>query len=326
MSTMKTEKATLSSEEINLVTLAREYSDEDKARELLESLRWPHGPVCPHCGNKGEKKIYTLTPKATSKSPGRKGLRKCGACRKQFTVMVNTIFSDSHIPIATWMMALFIMCSAKKSVSAHQLHRMLGIGYQAAWFMAHRIRFAFKTDSDQPKLSGTVECDELYVGPRTEPKYSQSSKVAVAALVQRDGVVRTQVFKSVTEKNMRQFIGDNASKSAILNTDEAGVYRGKFKDYKRHDTVCHKREEYARTNPDGSVAHVNNTESFFSLIRRGIVGSFHHVSAHHLHRYADEFAFRWSNRKMTDGQRTEVAIEMVEGKRLMYKDWSKPVA
>jgi transposase-like protein len=148
-------------DELNLVTLAQQYSDEGKARELLESLLWPDGPVCPHCKNHKEKAIYRLQPKEGSKT--RKGVCKCGACRKQFTVTVGTVFEDSHISISRWMMALFIMCSSKKAVSAHQLHRMLGITYKTAWFMAHRIRFAVGDDGKM-KLKGVVEIDETFVG------------------------------------------------------------------------------------------------------------------------------------------------------------------
>lgn len=314
-------KSEVDAAELNLSKFAKEFSNEDKARKLMEAMRWPDGPVCPHCKNHKDKSIYTLAPKKESNRPGRKGLYKCGACRKQFTVTVKTIFEDSHIPISKWLMAIVIMCGAKKSISAHQLHRMLGLSYKAAWFMAHRIRFAFKDESGQPKLDGTLECDETYVGKKSDVRHSKSSKVALAALVQRNGTVRTRVFKSVTEKNMREFIGGNASKDAILNTDEHAAYRGKFRDFKGHNVVNHSKYEYARKIKGQPTAGVNNCESFFSLIKRGIVGSFHHVSVHHLHRYADEFAFRWSHRKLEDGERAAQAISLVEGKRLMYRDW-----
>src|SRR6266481_8542475 len=139
---MKLENGEFDAEELNLITLAQEYSDNDKARTLLESLRWTSGPVCPHCKNQTDKPIYSLTPKPGSKRPGRKGLYKCGACREQFTVTIGTIFEDSHIPISKWLMAIFILCSSKKSISAHQLHRMLKITYKTSWFLCHRIRYA----------------------------------------------------------------------------------------------------------------------------------------------------------------------------------------
>src|SRR5256712_6948937 len=183
---MKTEKAGLDGEDLNLIKLAQEYSDNDKARELLESLRWPNGPTCPHCGNDGKaKSIYTITPKAASDRPARKGLYKCGACRKQFTVTVNTIFEDSHIPIGKWLMAIFLLCSSKKGMSAHQLHRMLDITYKSAWFMAHRIRFAMGEGPLAELLKGTVEIDETFVGGKGNMDTKHIRKTPVVALVQR---------------------------------------------------------------------------------------------------------------------------------------------
>lgn len=314
---MKTEKGTLSSEELNLVTLAREYSDEDKARALLESMLWPDGPICPHCKNHKEKAIYKLTPKPGSKT--RKGVHKCGACRKQFTVTVGTIFEDSHIPIGKWLMALFLLSSSKKGMSAHQLHRMLDIGYQAAWFMAHRIRYAMNAGPLAALLSGTVEVDETFVGGKGETRTKHIRKTPVVALVERNGRVRTKVIANVTQKNLRQCLNECVSKDAIVNTDQSPVYPFATQGYKRHDFVNHSAFEYARKNADGSVAHCNTAESFFSLIKRGVMGSFHHVSREHLPRYATEFEFRWDHRGITDGERMEVLVEQTQGKRLTYK-------
>jgi hypothetical protein len=216
-------------------------------------------------------------------------------------------------------MAFFILCSAKKGASAHQVHRMLGVSYKTAWFMCHRIRFAMG-ESPQAKLAGLIgdiEADEMYVGPKSDTKHSYSSKVALAALIQRDGQARTRVMKSVTEKNVNQFIGANVHKDSVLHTDEHAAYK-KVYHLKAHHAVNHSREEYARKLADGSVTHVNTCESFFSLLRRGIAGSFHHVSVQHLHRYADEFSFRWNHRHIEDGQRMEAAIEKAEGKRLTF--------
>ena len=181
-------KAPLSSEELTLVSLARNYSDNDKARELLESLRWPNGPACPHCANDGQaRKIYTIVPKPDSKRPARKGLYKCGACRKQFTVTVNTVFEDSHIPIGKWLTALFLLCSSEKGVSANQLHRMLDITYKSAWFMAHRIRFAMGEGPLAELLKGTVEIDETFVGGKGDHlaftlEWSASSKATASSI------------------------------------------------------------------------------------------------------------------------------------------------
>lgn len=317
---MKKNKGPLNGDEINLVKLAQEYSDNDKARELLESLRWPNGPMCPHCANDGKSKaIYTITSRTDSKRPSRKGLYKCGACRKQFTVTVGTIFEDSHIPIGKWLMAIFLLCSSKKGMSAHQLHRMLDMTYKTAWFMAHRIRFAMGEGPLAALIKGTVEIDETYVGGRGESRTLAIRKTAVVALVQRKGKVRTKVMSTVTQRNLRSCLNECAPAETIINTDKAGVYIGLNKTFQRHDVVDHSKYQYALKNADGSSAHVNTAESFFSLIKRGIMGSFHHVSREHLHRYASEFQFRWNNRHIEDGQRMEIAIEQVAGKRLTYR-------
>lgn len=310
----------LSGEELNLVSLASQYSDNDKARELLESIRWPTGPVCPHCKNTGEEKgIYALVPKATSKRPGRKGLYKCAACRKQFTVTIGTIFEDSHIPISKWLMAIFLLCSSKKGMSAHQLHRMLKLTYKTAWFMAHRIRFAMNEGPLAELLKGTVEIDETFVGGKGKRGTINLRKTPVVALVQRGGNVRTKVVASVTQANLKSALAECSPKETIINTDQAGVYIGLNKTFQRHDVCNHSIDDYAHDNADGSVTHVNSCESFFSLLKRGVMGSFHHVSREHLHRYTSEFQFRWNNRSIEDGERMEVAIEQTEGKRLTYR-------
>jgi transposase-like protein len=297
-------KETEEKDELNLITLAQEYSDDDKARGLLESLLWPDGAICPHCKNHKEKAIYKLQPKAASKSKVRKGVHKCGACRKQFTVTVGTIFEDSHLPISKWLMAIFIICSSKKSISAMQLSRMLKITYKAAWFMAHRLRYAVSPEMPLNKLlKGVVEVDETPVG----------------ALIERGGNMATRVISNVTQKNLGQALHDCVDKSATVNTDEHGAYRNPLKAWKKHNTVVHSRYEYSRRNKDGTVSGINSCESFFSLLKRGVYGSWHHVSREHLPKYANEFAFRWNTRNQTDGERMETAIGMVTGKRLTYR-------
>jgi len=251
--------------------------------------------------------------------PGRKGLYKCGACRKQFTVMVNTVFSDSHIPISKWLMCLFILCSSKKGISAHQIHRMLDVSYKAAWFMCHRVRFAMGEGPLAKLLQGTVEVDETYVGGKGEHCTKHLRHTPVVALVERKGRCRTKVVPHVTQKNLRAALNECVSKTAIVNTDQATIYPYATQGYARHDAVNHSAFEYARKNEDGSLACTNTAESFFSLLKRGVMGSFHHVSREHLHRYATEFEFRWNNRSISDGQRMEVAAEQTQGKRLTYK-------
>ena len=316
---MKNESPKFDADELNLITLARDYDDADKARSLLELLRWPDGPICPHCKNHKDKPIYKLNPKAGSKTSARAGVYKCRACRKQFTVTVGTMFEDSHIPISTWLKAMFILCSSKKSISSHQLHRMLNITYKTAWFMSHRIRYAMAPGLPNPKFSGTIEIDETFVGGKGDMKTRSQRKTPVVALIQRNGDCHTSVVSSVTQKNLKECLKGCVDKSAIVNTDDSGASRGTVKAFAAHHVVNHSAKEYVLKMPDGSKAHVNTCESFFSLLKRGVYGSWHHVSREHLPKYADEFAFRWNHRKVTDGARTVAAIKATEGRRLTYR-------
>ena len=316
---MKAQK--LKPEELNLVELAQKYSDPDKARKLLEEMRWPNGPVCPRCQNDGNgKSISKLNAQSGSRSGVRKGVYFCGACRKQFSATIGTVFEGSHIPISKWLMAMFIICSSKKAVSAHQLHRMLGITYKTAWFMAHRTRFAMTPNHySVPKLNGTVEVDETFVGGKGDRTTKSARKTPIVALVERGGKSRVLVVSSVTQKNLGAALNECVSKDATVNTDEHAGYRNPLKHWKQHHAVNHSKAEYQRKNPDGSIASTNTAESFFSLLKRGVYGSFHHVSREHLWRYANEFSFRWNHRKMTDGERMFQLIPMVENKRLTYR-------
>lgn len=285
--------------------------DENEARKYLESIRWPNGPVCPHCGSK---EVKRLEGEST-----RPGVFKCKAkeCRKQFTVTVKTIFERSHISLRHWCIAFHMMCASKKGVSAHQLHRQLGCTYKTSWFMCHRIRHAMTHGIDAPLLTGKVEVDETYVGGKSRLGIrgrGSERKTPVVALIARDGSARAIPVEFVGTKQLKAVIRENVDKSATLHTDELGAYKPVAKEYAGHETVCHKREEYAR----GDVT-TNRAESFFALMKRGLHGTYHRVSEKHLHRYCDEFAFRWSNRKVTDGQRTVAAMQGSEGKRLTYK-------
>jgi transposase-like protein len=291
------------------------YADADKARDHLESILWPNGPICPHCEFK---EAYKLEPKAGSKA--RKGLYKCKSCRKQFTVTVGTIFADSHIPLNHWVHAVDLICASKKGISSHQIHRTLGITYKSAWFMTHRIRYAMKSGPLASLLKGTVEADETYIGPKKVkgPRgRGAKNKTPVFALVQRNGDVRSVPVEKVTAKNLKEIIRQNVSKGARIMTDEFSSYRGLAKEFKAHETVNHGSGEYVR----GKV-HTNTAEGFFSLLKRGINGTFHHVSKRHLHRYLDEFNFRYNARKVDDRTRSAMALDSVSGKRLMYRDVS----
>jgi len=287
---------------------------DDQARQHLESIRWPEGPICPHCGSVNAIK---LQGKAT-----RPGVCKCRDCRKQFTVTVGTIFERSHVPLQNWLYAFARMCASKKGISAKQLERELEVTYKTAWFMCHRIRHAMQGELSGP-LVGTVEVDETYVGgkPRkgTGIKHKRgrgTSKVPVVALVERNGNVRTRVICDVTGKTLKSAIRTNVHSSATIMTDEHRGYLGIGGEFSGgHRTVCHGTGEYAK--PDGT--NTNTVESFFALIKRGVYGNFHHVSRKHLQRYCDEFSFRWNQRKVTDGERTLAALRSTEGKRLMYR-------
>lgn len=289
------------------------YLNEDAAREYLEQQRWPDGAVCPHCSSKG---AYKLQPKPDSKRPVRKGVYKCKVCRKQFTVTVGTIFEDSHIPLYQWLSAIQFLCSSKKGVSAHQLHRMLNITYKSAWFMAHRIRYAMGQPPLAEKLLGVVEADETYIGGKSHGKRGRGAenKVPVFALVQRGGDVRSFKLERVTAKNLKNAIRENVTKDSTIMTDEFLAYRGLGKEFANHQTVSHGSGEYVRDN-----AHTNTAEGYFSLLKRGIIGVYHHVSKQHLDQYLNEFNFRYNSRKVDDAFRMILAIEGVKGKRLVLK-------
>ncbi len=306
---------------LNISQLAKYFSDEDAARALLEDMRWgKDGAVCPHCGGADP---YKLTPKATSKRPGRKGLYKCRACRKQFTVTVGTIFEDSHIPISKWLLALHLLASSKKGISAHQLHRNLGISYKGAWFMAMRLRHAAGNGPMRELMGGMVEIDETYVGGRLRRGGGKrgrpgrdSHKTPVVALVERgSGRVRAFPMPRVTANNLAKAIEANVKANATMMTDDFVAYKAVAEDSDRkHLSVNHSKDEYVR-----GEAHTNTVEGFFSLLKRGVNGVYHHVSRGHLSRYCDEFAFRYEHRKSSDGQRAKLLVAGAEGKRLTYK-------
>ena len=304
----------------DLSALAKHYSDEDAAREFLESLRWPNGVACPHCGGA---EPYRLTPKAESKKPGRKGLWKCKACRRQFTVTVKTVMEDSRIPLSKWLLALHLLASSKKGMSAHQLHRMLSISYKAAWFMSHRLRYAMASGPLGGLLQGVIEMDETYIGAKRKRGGKEgrpgvdSAKTPVVALVERGGRVRAFPMQRVTANNVSAALAKHARQDVRLVTDEFNVYTTPGKAMRKHDTIRHRYQEYVR----GDI-HTNTVEGFFSLLKRGINGSFHHVSRGHLHRYCSEFEFRYNTRTalgFNDGERAALIVRGAEGKRLTYK-------
>lgn len=305
---------------------------EEAARKMIEEIRWPDGAFCPRC------KSTDVT--AVKGKQVRIGVYRCRKCRRnkakrdQFTVTVGTIFEGTHIPLRKWVMAFHLICSSKKGISALQLKRNLGLSYKSAWHLAHRIRHSMREEPLASMLGGTVEADETYVGgkPRRSRKGSLPSprrkrggrhipkKKPVAVLVERGGDVVSFPIKHVSARGLRKAIYRHVDiKTTTLMTDEAPVYTKVGREFPGgHHTVMHSGGEYVRGN-----AHIQTAESYFALLKRGVNGTFHHVSEKHLGRYCDEFAFRWNHRKVNDGVRTVCAISGAEGKRLMYKSPTK---
>lgn len=303
------------------------FQNEDEAIAMLERMRWPNGAACPHCGGADP---YRLTPKATTTTRTQRGLWKCRACRKKFTVKVGTIFESSHIPVSKWLMALHLISASKKGMSALQFQRMLGITYRAAWFMAHRLRYAMQADTFL--MSGTVEVDETYVGGKRRagnrkdgrtmligrPGPQDKTKSAVVALVERRGRAVAFPVERVDGKTLQDAIRSRTRpKATLMMSDELHAYDALNMGFAGHETVTHSRGEYVRES-----AHTNTVEGFFALLKRGIMGTFHHVSKGHLHRYCDEFAFRYTHRVArgwNDADRVTQIVFGAEGKRLTFK-------
>lgn len=300
------------------------YTDANKAREHLEHIQWPEGPVCPHCGNCDGGRVTKLEGKST-----RPGVYKCKECRKPFTVTVGTVFERSKISLNKWVLASHLMAASKKGMSAHQLHRMLGITYKSAWFMAHRIREAMREDHGTSAPMGGegkfVEADETYVGGKETNKHRSKrnskniggmGKEIVFSLVERNGRVRSQHVPSVTAKTLRPILVAQLDAKTFLMTDDAGQYRHMHEDF-AHETVNHGAGEYVR-----GEAHTNTIEGYFSVLKRGITGTFHHVSQQHLKRYLAEFDFRYNEREalgINDTMRAQAILEGIRGKRLTYR-------
>jgi transposase-like protein len=290
----KTEPTKREGEDLNLAVIAKLYADEEAAWLFLERVRWPNGPVCPHCGVVD--RATFLEPKASSrKTPtGKRSFRrwwKCGDCRQQFSVLVGSIFENSKIPVSKWLIAYHLLCAGKNGVSALELSRVLGIAYSSAWFMAHRIRFAMsRPEGIGAKLTREVEADETYIGGRKHGKRGRGAegKTPVVALVERNGEVRAQVMPNVTSANLAKALREQVAEQAVLFTDTLNVYETPGQEFAAHETVNHGEGEYAKDTPHGR-AHINTAEGYFSQLKRSIDGTHHHVSAKHLHRFLSEF-------------------------------------
>jgi transposase-like protein len=302
----------------------KRFQDQDEARKWLEQQRWPNGPYCPHCGNSDPEKITAIP--ANPKAKIRAGLHQCNECREQFTVTVGTVMERSKIPLNKWVAAMFLMSAGKKGTSAHQLHRTLGITYQSAWFLAHRIREAMKATHTEP-LGGAgkiVEADETYYGSkdvvRTRTKHGRpglKSKRPILALVERGGSVRSFHVKEATSEQVNEILARNIARESTLHTDESVLYRWTGKRFAAHETVTHSMEEWVR-----GIVHTNTIEGYFSVFKRGMRGVYQHCGEAHLHRYLAEFDFRYNRRSalgITDTERTEDVARGTEGKRLTYR-------
>jgi transposase-like protein len=299
------------------VLSAAHFHSEEAAYRFIEARLWTNGCPCPHCGVVD--KSGPLKGNST-----RVGVYKCYACRKPFTVKVGTVFESSHIKLHVWLQAMHLLCSSKKGMSSNQLHRVLGVTLQTAWFLSHRIREAMmdlRMDDAGP-LGGqnkVVEIDETYVGGRARNRKGRvPEKRPVVSLVERDGRVRSFHVPNVTGQTLKPIIVENVSKATFIMTDESPVYPAIGREFSGHGTVNHSAEEYVRA----VFWHTNTAEGYFSILKRSVVGVYHHVSEAHLHRYLAEFDFRHNNRialGIDDVQRVDQALRGVVGKRLTYR-------
>lgn len=294
--------------------------DETAARALIERDRWGGAPWCPHCGDTD---VYAMK----GESAERRGLYRCHGCKKQFTVRVGSIFEDSKILLHQWVRAMWEATSCKNGISALELSRKLQINYRSALFMMHRIRHAMAPTSP-PKLDGTLEADETYVGGK--PRYprrvdgqirkgrdTSNPKAPVFAVVQRGGNVRASVLPNIKAHNVRRVLAECADTGARLITDDLNLYQTLGEEFARHDRINHTAKVYV--DPADSTIHTNTVEGFFSRVKRSLNGTYHAVSREHLHRYINQFAFAYNTRKLNDGERFSTLVRETGGKRLMYR-------
>jgi transposase-like protein len=287
------------------------FTDEAKATAHMEADRWPDGVNCPHCGSLSVHKMEGKT---------QAGMFLCNDCRDKFTVRTGSIFARSHIPLRKWLLATYLMAASKKGMSALQLSRMLGLSYESAWFMCHRIREGMKPASPAP-IGGdnrVVETDETFFGGKAKNRAyakKEPKKHAVMTLVERDGKSRSFHIANVKAKTLREKIVTTVSRKSHLMTDELASYEKVGKEFANHGTVNHSADEYVRL---GGFVHVNTAECRFSLMKRAVFGTHHSISEAHLPRYLAEWDFKWNTRNITDGERAALALKGAEGRRLTY--------
>jgi len=292
-------------------------SDELAAVEFLEKQRWGNDPACVKCGSV---EVYKMKDAKTGERNAR-FLWRCRDCGDQYTVRIGTVYEESRIELRHWCYAFWRACTSKKGVSALEIKRHCQISYKSALFLMNRIRFAMAPDPDAPKLAGTVECDEMYVGPR-KTRYKgmsgigrSTSKTPVFCAVERQGEIRRRIVADVTAASLKGAIREEVDRRSRIVTDEFAAYRGLGKEYAGgHETVSHSTKEFAR----GDI-HTNTAESSHALVKRGIVGIYHNVSREYLHRYLWQFDFMWNTRMLNDGERTVLAMKTAEGRRLTYR-------
>ena len=299
----------------------KRFHDEQAAYDWVEAHLWPTGAVCPKCKATGER-VTKLQGKST-----RIGTYKCKDCRKPFTVKVGTIFEDSHIPMRIWLQAIALMCASKKGISANQLHRMSGLTLKSAWFMAHRIREAMRSGSFASPMGGSggvVEIDETYIGQREDVEMTRgpAHKNIVLSLVERGGEVRSFHVDRADMYTATTLARANIAKESRVMTDEAKSYQSLGMTFESHDTVNHSQDEWSREEQGKPLIHTNTVESYFSVFKRGMRGTYQHCAEKHLHRYLAEFDFRHNNRialNINDDERSANALSGVKGKRLTYR-------
>lgn len=301
------------------------FHNEEAAYAFVEARLWPNGPVCPHCGATDEH-VGRLNGKST-----RVGLCKCYACRKPFTVKMGTVMESSHVPLRVWLQAIYFMVSSKKGISTRQLQRTFGCGLKTAWFLSHRIREAMKDlrIANAGPLGGEgkyVEADETYVGGKEKNKHRSKrnkgniggmGKQIVFSLVERKGKVRSHHIPKVSASTLHPILKAHVARQTAFMTDGDGQYRLVGPMFARHEAVNHGIGEYVRGD-----AHTNTVENYFSILKRGITGVYHHVSQEHLTLYLAEFDFRYSNRialGVDDVERADRALIGAKGKRLTYQ-------
>lgn len=303
-----------------------EFHDPEAARQWLENELWPDGPVCPHCGSIDQATLM----RGKSHRPG---LYQCNACREPFTVTVGTLYERSHIPLNKWLAATHLLMASKKGMSALQVGRLLGLSKKTSWFLCHRIRESLP--EELPLKGGepvggkgkVVEIDETYVGGKEANKHAHkrtpgsqggAGKAIVLSLVERGGKVRSRHIANVTGKTLRDTIVTQVDRSSYIMTDEAPQYKKIGEEFSGHGSVNHSAEEYVRA----YFYHTNTVEGYFSILKRGIVGVYHHTSTAHLHRYLAEFDFRYNNREANgvgDAERMAKSIQGIVGRRLTYR-------